>query len=105
MGHISADGGPPADIGHLACESAACGSTSLAVTESWHCVAVTYDGKAIRAYLNGSLDDETHLHFNGSSLNPFLYPDPPVFPRGGIFSPPAGHPAADQDARPPQKER
>ena len=95
VGHISADGGPPADIGHLACESAACGSTSLAATESWHCVAVTYDGKAIRAYLNGSLDDETHLHFNGSSLNPFLYPDPPVFPRGGIFSPPAGHPAAD----------
>jgi hypothetical protein len=61
VGHISADGGPPADIGHLACESAACGSTSLVepsvpVDEHWHCASVTYNGVAIRAYLNGTLD-------------------------------------------------
>jgi hypothetical protein len=96
VGHISADGGPPADIGHLACESAACGSTSLAaVAASWHCVSITYDGASIRAYLNGSLDDWLHPRFNGSDLNPFRYPEPPTFPLGGIFAPPAGHPAAD----------
>lgn len=97
VGHISADGGPPADIGHLACESAACGSSSLtAPTNIWHCVSISYDGVAIRAYLNGSLDNWSHMRFNGSNLNPFPYPNPPEFPPpGGIFSPPAGHPAAD----------
>lgn len=94
VGHISADGGPPADIGKLACESAACGSTSL-VAAHWHCASITYDGVAIRAYLNGTLDDSSHATYNGSALNPFRYPDPPAFPRGGIFAPPTGHPAAD----------
>jgi hypothetical protein len=100
VGHISADGGPPADIGHLACESAACGSSSLveaspAAESHWQCVSITYDGAAIRAYVNGSLDNWSHPRFNGSALNPFQYPDPPTFPLGGIYAPPENHPAAD----------
>jgi hypothetical protein len=98
VGHISADGGPAADVGHLACESAACGSSSLVATgqeRSWHCVSITYDGATIRSFLNGSLDNRPQLKFNNSALNPFRYPNPPVFPIGGIFAPPSGHPAAE----------
>jgi hypothetical protein len=94
VGHISGDGGPKADIGHLACESAACGSTTMP-TGAWHCAAVTYDAAAIRVYLNGTLDNAPPQTFNDSLLNPFLYPDPPAFPTGGIFAPRAGQPAAD----------
>lgn len=46
-----------------------------------------YDGKEIRAYVNGTLDA---THGPGADAdNPFAYPNPPSFPNGGIFS--GGH--------------
>ena len=61
----------------------------------WHCLANSYDGAAIRAYVNGTLDpNATSVGPNpqaGSDPdNPFLYPNPPRFPNGGIFTPPTG---------------
>ena len=51
--HISPLGGP--SPGSRYCTSAACDSRALAPSPAWHCLANTYDGSAIRAYVNGSL--------------------------------------------------
>ena len=62
----------------------------------WHCVANIYDGKAVRAYVNGSLDSNVSVSAGTSTStstdpnNPFPLPNPPKFPNGGIFKPPAG---------------
>ena len=82
VAHISPEGGP--SPGQRYCESRACGSTPLA-SGVWHCVANTYDGKYVRAIVNGTVDDTAH-----DSNNPFKLPNPPKFPNGGIFSPPPG---------------
>ena len=82
VAHISAEGGP--SPGQRYCESRACGATELQ-PGAWHCLANTYDGKSIKAYVNGTLDAK-----QGDSNNPFLYPNTPKFPKGGIFTPPAG---------------
>ena len=66
--------GLQADVGHLACESAACGSSTMP-TGAWHCAAISYDAAAIRVYLNGTLDNAPPQTFNGSRLNPFLCKD------------------------------
>jgi len=79
VAHISAEGGP--SPGQKYCQSRACGASTLQ-PGVWHCIANTYDGARIRAYVNGSLD--------GGPENPFLYPDPPKYPTGGIFAPPEG---------------
>lgn len=90
VAHISAEGGP--SPGQKYCRSRACGATVLA-TGVWHCIANSYDGAEIRAFVNGTLDATR----SGSSdnNNPFRYPDPPRFPNGGIYRPPAGEPGAD----------
>jgi hypothetical protein len=68
------------------CESRACGATSLR-PHAWHCLANIYDGHAVRAYVNGTLDAAS----NGSDPNnPFKLPNPPKFPNGGIYRPPPG---------------
>lgn len=68
-GHISAVGGPTP--GGRYCTTAACGSTKLPqVSETWHCVAMTYDGVDIRAFLDGTLDAPP----GGDVRNPFAYP-------------------------------
>jgi hypothetical protein len=68
-GHISAVGGPTP--GSRYCTTAACGSTQLPrVSTTWHCVAMTYDGADIRAYLDGELDAPA----GGDAHNPFPYP-------------------------------
>eukprot|EP00051_Salpingoeca_urceolata_P003125 m.55404 g.55404 ORF g.55404 m.55404 type:complete len:327 (+) comp12528_c0_seq1:96-1076(+) len=108
VAHLSAEGVP--ESGHRYCESAACGATSLA-RNAWHCLVHTYDGVAIRAYVNGTLDNDTTVEpgrartaddvlprptaqqrdQNAQSRNPLLYPDPEHgFPRGGIYAPSAG---------------
>lgn len=83
VAHISAEGGP--SPGQRFCRSRACGTTVL-LPGRWHCVANTYDGRSIKAYVNGTLDTLSDHDHN----NPFLYPDPPKFPNGGIFTPSAG---------------
>ena len=92
VAHISAEGGP--SPGQQYCRSRACGATTLE-PGVWHCLANSYDGAAIRAYVNGTLDtNATSVGPNpqaGSDPdNPFLYPNPPRFPNGGIFTPPTG---------------
>ena len=84
VAHVSAEGGP--SPGQRYCESRACGATALQ-PGAWHCVANTYDGRSIKAFVNGSLDTEAGGH---DSNNPFVYPDPPRYPHGGIFTPPFG---------------
>lgn len=69
-GHISAIGGPTP--GYRYCMDAAIGGTDVGY-EAWHTVAMTYDGQAIRAYLDGRLDSR-------EELNPYPYP-------GGIHNP------------------
>ena len=83
VAHISAEGGP--SPGQRYCESRACGATALH-PGAWHCLANTYDGRSIKAYVNGTLDTKQSHDPN----NPFPYPSPPKFPYGGIFRPPAG---------------
>jgi hypothetical protein len=83
VAHISAEGGP--SPGRKYCYSAACGATALE-PGVWHCLAHVYDGKAVRALVNGTLDAPT----SGDTRNPLAYPDPPQFPKGGIFKPPPG---------------
>ena len=83
VAHISAEGGP--SPGQRYCESRACGATALR-PGVWHCLANTYDGRSIKAYVNGTLDTKQSHDPN----NPFLYPNAPKFPNGGIFRPPAG---------------
>ena len=51
--HISPSGGP--SPGSRFCTSAACDARALAPWPAWHCLANTYDGSAIRAFVNGSL--------------------------------------------------
>ena len=82
VAHISAEGGP--SPGQKYCESRACGATALP-PNVWHCLAHTYDGTDVRAYVNGTVDSASSTDPN----NPFLYPNPPQFPNGGIFVPPA----------------
>ena len=53
VAHISAEGGP--SPGQRYCESRACGATALH-PGAWHCLANTYDGRSIKAYVNGTLD-------------------------------------------------
>jgi hypothetical protein len=67
-GHVSSIGGPTP--GCLYCEDVAIGESTVPLNE-WQCCAFTYDGQAIRSYLNGKLDD-------GGNRNPYPYP-------GGIF--------------------
>jgi len=47
-----------------------------------------YNGTHILAYVNGTLDNTADPARVAD--NPFAYPDPPRFPNGGIFKPPAG---------------
>ncbi len=85
VAHISGEGGP--SPGRQFCMSRACGATPLD-DGYWHCIANTYNGVAIRAYVNGSLDART---VDTDMDNPFQYPDPGAgFPTGGIYSPPQG---------------
>jgi len=66
--HISAVGGPTP--GSRFCTTAACGSTRLEkVQPDWHCAAATYDGTAMRAFLDGRLDAPA----GGDPVNPFEY--------------------------------
>ena len=58
--------------GHPYCVTAACDPRSLSASD-WHCVANVYDGKQIKAYVNGTLAAN-------SNVNPYAYP-------GGIYSP------------------
>ena len=88
VAHISAEGGP--SPGKQYCESRACGATVLD-TNVWHCIANTYDGVAIKAFVNGTLDSKDNSDHN----NPFMYPDPPQFPNGGIYQPSDGQPGPD----------
>ena len=76
--HISNSGG--ATPGHPFCVTAACGPQSLA-PNAWHCVGNVYDGRDIRAYVNGTLA-------NNSKVNPYPYP-------GGIYSPEAANRSSD----------
>ena len=116
VAHVSAEGGP--SPGEQYCRSRACGATTLA-PGAWHCLANVYDGAAIRAFVNGTLDDAGGSNSGGNDDsrggttaaaddgdhrwqhgpqhatplhndrdNPFLYPNPPAFPNGGIFDPP-----------------
>ena len=96
VAHISAEGGP--SPGQRYCESRACGATVLA-PGVWHCIANTYDGVAIKAFVNGTLDS----HGASDSNNPFRYPNPPKFPNGGIYRPPPGaciHPSIQPSIHP-----
>ena len=83
VAHISPEGAP--SPGQKYCESRACGETALQ-PHAWHCLGNVYDGHAVRAYVNGTLDTNSSIDPN----NPFSLPDPPRFPNGGIFKPPAG---------------
>lgn len=66
--HISSIGG--ATPGYKYCMDAAIGSTPVPFG-TWQCVAITYDGKYARAYINGKLDSR-------GDRNPYRY-------EGGIF--------------------
>lgn len=66
--HISSIGG--ATPGYKYCMDAAIGATPVLFDE-WQCVAITYDGRHARAYLNGRLDER-------AGRNPYPY-------LGGIF--------------------
>ena len=70
VAHISPVGGPtpPGKF----CTTAACDPRKLE-SNSWHCIANTYDGNEIRAYVNGTF-------INNSFRNPFHL-------EGGIFDP------------------
>lgn len=70
-GHISAVGGPTP--GHQFCITYASGDTAIGF-EDWHMLALTYDGRMIRVYLDGKLD--AHERFN-----PFPY-DEGIFDGG-----------------------
>jgi hypothetical protein len=66
--HVSSVGG--ATPGFKYCMDAAIGATPVPANV-WQCVAITYDGKYARAYLNGRLDAR-------GERNPYRY-------EGGIF--------------------
>lgn len=64
-GHVSAIGGPTP--GDEFCITYSSGATEIPFGQ-WQCLAMTYDGKASRVYVNGTLDALAHY-------NPFPYPD------------------------------
>jgi hypothetical protein len=66
--HVSAVGGPTP--GFKYCMDAAIGATPVPAGR-WQCAAISYDGEAARAYLNGRLDER-------GDRNPYRY-------AGGIF--------------------
>lgn len=72
-GHISHVGGPTP--GHGYCVTYATGATRLPVGE-WIDLAMVYDGRDIRVYVNGQLDQNPRADpFRGNrSLNPYNYP-------------------------------
>lgn len=63
-GHVSASGGPTP--GYPWCMDAAIGAGYLTYFD-WHCVAFTYDGKFVRAWLDGRWEPRV-------GFNPFAYP-------------------------------
>ncbi len=69
--HISPVGGPTP--GDMFCSTAACDPRHLASSPAWHCLANTYDGANIRAFVNGTF-------VVNAARNPF-----PL--TGGIFDP------------------
>ncbi|MBC7807206.1 MAG: LamG domain-containing protein [Akkermansiaceae bacterium] len=74
--HISAVGG--ATPGYKYCMDAAIGATPVPLGK-WQCVAITYDGKYARAFINGKLDSRGGDGGSGSGgRNPYRYD-------GGIF--------------------
>jgi len=64
-GHVSAIGGPTP--GEQFCITYSSGATEIPLRE-WHCLAMTYDGKASRVYVDGKLDAL-------EQYNPFPYAD------------------------------
>lgn len=64
-GHISSVGGPTP--GHKVCKTYASGGPEVPLQE-WTMISMTYDGREIRAYVNGQLEHEEHF-------NPFPYPE------------------------------
>jgi hypothetical protein len=64
-GHVSAIGG--ATPGDKACITYSSGATEIPLHE-WHCLAMTYDGRESRVYVDGKLDALEHY-------NPFPYAD------------------------------
>lgn len=82
-GHISAVGGPTP--GHRVCKTYASGGSPVGF-DRWHMLAMTYDGKHIRVYLDGKLD-------KSAPFNPFPYPEG-IFdggPDGAPFTVGANH--------------
>jgi hypothetical protein len=81
--HISHTGGPTP--GHRYCMDAAIGATPVPF-DVWQCVAITYDSRHARAYLNGRLDSR-------GDLNPYRYPHGirDAGPTGGDFTFGADH--------------
>jgi len=84
---VSGEGGPTP--GHAWCVTRAIGTRDVPV-DVWNCLALTYDGRQIRAYNNGTLERRGN-GTGGDSFysNPFNY-------TGGIF---------DADAAPPPHNR
>jgi hypothetical protein len=85
--HVSQHGGPTP--GYPYCMDAAIGATPVPF-ESWHCVAMTYDGKNAAAYLDGRLDVREPQGEPGR--NPFhlpggLNPEPAEFTVGAVSRP------------------
>lgn len=64
-GHVSAIGGPTP--GDEFCITYSSGATEIPMN-AWQCLAMTYDGKESRVYVDGKLDALEHY-------NPFPYPD------------------------------
>ncbi|RBP46072.1 concanavalin A-like lectin/glucanase superfamily protein [Roseimicrobium gellanilyticum] len=64
-GHVSAVGGPTP--GDEFCITYSSGATEIPFN-SWQCLAMSYDGKASRVFVNGKLDSL-------EQYNPFPYPD------------------------------
>lgn len=62
-GHVSAVGGPTP--GEEFCITYSSGATEVPM-DGWHCLAMSYDGKASRVYVDGRLDALEHY-------NPFPY--------------------------------
>lgn len=63
-GHVSGVGGPTP--GQKFCITYSSSATEIPLKE-WHCLAMTYDGRESRVYLDGKLDSLEHY-------NPFPYP-------------------------------
>lgn len=85
--HISQHGGPTP--GYPYCMDVAIGATPVPF-DSWHCVAMTYDGKDAAAYLDGRLDVREPQGEPGR--NPFhlsggLNPEPSEFTVGAVSRP------------------